>query len=170
MSSLGDALGYLAFKNPISQAVINTTYSLAKSTSNVVAKTTADTAKMVTNALPLWRLAGGNYNFVRLAGASGAAAVILGAIGSHRTLAIQDKGESKAIFETANRFHFFHSIALMAVPLAKRPVLTGSLMATGTLLFSGVLYYRALSGEKTLSRLAPMGGFCLIVAWLTLLL
>lgn len=92
--------------------------------SNVVTKTTSDTARMVSNALPpLWRLAGKNYHFVRLAGISGAAAVIMGAIGSHRTIAVQDKGESKAIFETANRFHFFHSIALMAVPLAKRPIL-----------------------------------------------
>ncbi|XP_055904475.1 transmembrane protein 256 homolog isoform X2 [Eupeodes corollae] len=169
MSSLNDALGYLVFRNPVSQAVINSTYSLAKTTSNAVAKTTADTAKMVSNALPLWRLAGKNYNFIRLAGISGASAVILGAIGSHRTAAVQDKGESKAIFDTANRFHFFHSIALMAVPLARRPLLTGSLMVTGTMLFSGILYYRALSGDKALSRLAPMGGFCLIVAWLTLL-
>lgn len=38
-------------------------------------------------------------------------------------------------------YHFFHSIALLATPLAKRPYLTGSLMVAGTLLFSGTCYY-----------------------------
>lgn len=70
---------------------------------------------------PLWKLAGHNYNYVRLAGLSGASAVVLGAIGSHH-LNIQDKPELRNVFETANRFHFFHSIALLGMPLAKYPL------------------------------------------------
>lgn len=69
---------------------------------------------------PLWKLAGRNYNFVRIAGLSGAAAVILGALGSH---SLQDKTEARTIFETANRFHFFHSLAILGLPLTKRPLL-----------------------------------------------
>lgn len=76
--------------------------------------------------LNLWEIAGSNYNFVRLAGLSGATAVIMGAYGKHYLVKIIDpkeQMESKAVFETANRFHFLHSFALLAMPLARRPVL-----------------------------------------------
>lgn len=141
---------------------------------------------------PLWKLAGRNHYFVRLAGLSGASAVILGAIGSHKLHPTHEKDETKTIFETANRFHFFHSLALLSVPLARYPAIvrnlsncrhiyayinfelfllkTGGLLLVGTLLFSGTLYYRAFTGDKQYARFAPYGGFCLIVGWLTLLL
>lgn len=149
---------------------------------------------VVTSVMPpLWKLAGRHYNFVRIAGLSGAAAVILGAIGSHH-LNAQEKPELHTIFETANRFHFFHSIALLGMPLAKYPVVvsltvfvhvlkdfhkhfvlflfqSGSLMVIGMSLFSGTLYYRAFTGNKPpFPRMAPIGGTCLIAAWLSLLL
>ena len=51
-------------------------------------------------------------------------AVILGAYGAHRQFKSSDETrDPKAVFETANRYHFFHSIALMAIPLTKRPFL-----------------------------------------------
>ena len=51
-------------------------------------------------------------------------AVILGAYGAHRHFKSSDETrDPKAVFETANRYHFFHSIALIAVPLTKRPFL-----------------------------------------------
>lgn len=70
---------------------------------------------------PLWKLVGRNHHFVRLAGLSGASAVILGAIGSHKLHPAHEKDETKTIFETANRFHFFHSLALLSVPFARYP-------------------------------------------------
>lgn len=70
---------------------------------------------------PLWKLAEGNYIFVRLAGISGASAVILGAVNSHY-VNTQDKPDLRNVFDTANRFHFFHSIALLSMPLAKYPI------------------------------------------------
>lgn len=80
-------------------------------------------SKSLASAMPpLWELAGGNRNFVRLAGLSGAAAVILGAVGSHHSN-FKDNAEMRAIFDTANRFHFFHSIALLGMPLARYPLL-----------------------------------------------
>lgn len=43
-------------------------------------------------------------------------------------------------------------------------------MFVGTALFSGTLYYRAFTGNKPpFARMAPMGGTCLILAWLSLL-
>ena len=74
----------------------------------------------------MWELTGNNYHFVRLAGLSGATAVIMGAYGKHNLTKIHDiheQIEAKAVFETANRFHFLHSFALLAMPLARRPAL-----------------------------------------------
>lgn len=71
---------------------------------------------------PLWQLAQEAGPFVRLAGLSGAAAVILGAMGAHRTFPeTEAKDDLKKIFETANRFHFLHTLALVTVPLCRRP-------------------------------------------------
>lgn len=72
--------------------------------------------------MPLWELAREAGPFVRLAGLSGAAAVVLGAMGAHRTFPeTETKEDLKKIFETANRFHFLHTLALMTVPLCRRP-------------------------------------------------
>lgn len=79
------------------------------------------TKNAVTLLPPMWKLAGNNYSLIRLAGLGGASAVILGAVGSHSSN-IQQKPELRTIFDTANRFHFFHSIAMFAMPLAKYPL------------------------------------------------
>lgn len=71
---------------------------------------------------PLWQLAQEAGPFVRLAGISGAAAVVLGAMGAHRNFPKTDtKEDLRKIFDTANRFHFLHTLALIGVPLAHRP-------------------------------------------------
>jgi len=59
--------------------------------------------------------------FVRLAGLSGASAVALGAYGAHTFTA--ERQEMKRVYDTANFYHFVHSLALFAVPLARRPAL-----------------------------------------------
>lgn len=74
--------------------------------------------------ITMWELVDRNDHFVRLAGLSGATAIIMGAYGKHNLAKIQDiheQLEAKAVFETANRFHFLHSFALFAMPLARRP-------------------------------------------------
>uniref|UniRef100_D3TNC7 Putative small membrane protein n=1 Tax=Glossina morsitans morsitans TaxID=37546 RepID=D3TNC7_GLOMM len=185
--TLGEVLHYIVIGNPVSSALINTTSSLLSKGGGkhfrlnnelekvyipeMPEKIVSTTKQVLTTSYPmLWRLAGRNYNFIRLAGLSGASAVILGAIGSHE-LVLPEKGELRTVFETANRFHFFHSIALLGVPSTKHPVVTGSLMIIGTALFCGALYYRAFTGNKPpYPRLAPLGGSCLIAAWLSLIL
>ncbi|XP_005183228.1 transmembrane protein 256 homolog [Musca domestica] len=170
--TITDGLHYIAVGNPLSKAVIGTTSSLFRANSAGLSSSNSQTmSKNLVKALPtLWELSGRNHNFVRLAGLSGAAAVILGAVGSHHAK-FKDNAEMRAIFDTANRFHFFHSIALLGVPLAKYPMVSGALMVLGTALFSGCLYYRAFTGNKPpFARMAPMGGTCLIVAWLSFML
>lgn len=77
--------------------------------------------------MPLWELAQEAGPFVRLAGLSGAAAVVLGAMGAHRTFPeTETKEDLRKIFETSNRFHFLHTLALMTVPLCRRPYIVSS--------------------------------------------
>lgn len=76
----------------------------------------------------------------------------------------------KAVFETANKYHFLHSLALIGVPFARKSGLTGYLFLTGTLIFSGSCYYYAITDNKSVSQFAPYGGMTLILAWLSLAL
>lgn len=76
--------------------------------------------------------------YIRLAGFSGVLAVMIGAYGAHckyrhsvvafpdfffvlAKLMKSDSEERKRIFETANRYHFIHTLALLAVPLSRHP-------------------------------------------------
>ncbi|XP_039745158.1 transmembrane protein 256 homolog [Pararge aegeria] len=121
--------------------------------------------------MPLWELAQEAGPFVRLAGLSGATAVVLGAMGAHRTFPETDNKEDlKKIFETANRFHFLHTLALMTVPLCKRPYIAGTFFIAGMGLFCGTCYYHAFTGERALRRLTPVGGSCLILGWIAMVL
>jgi len=106
--------------------------------------------------------------FVRLAGLSGAAAVALGAYGAHSFP--PEKQEMKRVYDTANFYHFVHTMALFAIPLSSRPALSGSLMIGGMTVFCGTIYYHALTEEKALRKYTPYGGVMLIMAWLTLVL
>ncbi|XP_055375267.1 transmembrane protein 256 homolog [Condylostylus longicornis] len=176
MNNVNDSLHYIFVSNPVSQNILSAAGGLARkagiissSTETIAKKTQEATNIAMSKALPLWKLAGKNLYMIRLAGLSGATAVILGAYGSHRHYN-EDKGESKAVFEVGNRFHFFHSIALMAVPMCRQPVLTGCLIIAGTLLFSGPCYYKAFTGKTQFSKVAPIGGCCLILAWLSMMI
>ncbi|KAL3207653.1 hypothetical protein MRX96_010125 [Rhipicephalus microplus] len=88
--------------------------------------------------------------FVRLAGLSGALAVALGAYGAHALFKRDDVPEElKEAYDRANHYHFLHTLALLGVPLTRRPALVGSLLLVGMGLFCGSL---------------------LILAWLSILL
>ena len=93
----------------------------------------------------------------------------LGAYGAH-SLAGQDVAQDRLkAFEVANRlgillhppkipncysfrYHLIHSVALLALPLASKPRLSGSLMLGGMALFCGTCYYHALTGALPLRR------------------
>ncbi|XP_014773720.1 transmembrane protein 256 homolog [Octopus bimaculoides] len=105
-------------------------------------------------------------NFVRLAGISGALAVGMAAIGAHVIHAKSKNTELKQVFDTGNSMHLLHSVALLTVPLTRRPNLTGYLLTTGMLLFSGTCYYHALTDDKRLRIFTPYGGMFLILGWI----
>lgn len=108
--------------------------------------------------------------FIRFAGISGAIAVALGAYGSHVFRHKDVDPKLKDTFEIANKYHFIHTLALLAVPFARKPVLSGALMTTGIVLFCGSCYYHAITSNMAIRKVTPYGGFLLIFAWASLAL
>ncbi|XP_026830801.1 transmembrane protein 256-like [Ooceraea biroi] len=121
--------------------------------------------------VPLWKLAAASGPYVKLAALSGATAVILGALGSHKHYAKDEIGqEQRRIFETANRYHFIHTLALLGLPLCRVPALSAIFMLSGIMLFCGSCYYTAFTYDRRFSATTPIGGFCLILGWCSMLL
>ncbi len=106
-------------------------------------------------------------------GLSGAMSVGTGAYASH---GLKDKPESyRAVFETASRYQMIHSAMLAATPaicgkgtLSSR--IAGTCFASGIVLFSGSCYAVGLTEDRSLGKLAPVGGFALIGGWLSLII
>ncbi|WP_372748394.1 DUF423 domain-containing protein [Litorivivens sp.] len=105
---------------------------------------------------------------------SGFLAVALGAFGAH-ALKQRLTADMLAVYDTAVQYHFYHTLALIAVALLAVYGVQGAwlkasgwLFLVGTLLFSGSLYALALSGIKMLGAITPLGGLCFLAAWLCL--
>ena len=103
-----------------------------------------------------------------------AAAVALGAFGAHAFKA-RLAPESFAVYQTAVQYHFWHALGLLGVgmlmaqwPTAHGLVWAAWLLIVGLLLFSGSLYLLALTGERWLGALTPIGGVAFVAAWLVL--
>ncbi|KAJ8246844.1 hypothetical protein GJAV_G00256010 [Gymnothorax javanicus] len=101
----------------------------------------------------------------RLAGVSGALAVAAGAYGAHGFRRSDRDDYLKELYETANKYHFFHSLALLGAARCRKPALAGGLLTAGMGLFCGALYHQALTGDPSFSKLAPYGGTMLIAGW-----
>ncbi|MDX2003065.1 MAG: DUF423 domain-containing protein [Chitinophagales bacterium] len=104
-------------------------------------------------------------------------AVALGAFGAHG-LKPHFIEEGHAWWETANRYHFYHTFAILLAGLVaqqyKLPVTAGYLFLAGVLLFSGSLYLMSLSHLLGISRsilgpITPLGGLCFLAGWACLL-
>lgn len=114
----------------------------------------------------MWSRVGSN--FVRVGGLSGALAVSLGAYGAHMFHPDKEHQELKHVFDIGNNIHLVHSAALLAIPMTRRPVLAGSLLSVGTLIFCGSCYYHAITGDKSIRWITPYGGMLLIIGWITI--
>lgn len=109
--------------------------------------------------------------FIALGSLSALAAVALGAFGAH-ALKARLTPEVLAVWQTGVQYHFYHSLGLVLVGLAFFHLpggaalrASGWLMAAGIVLFSGSLYALALSGQKWLGAVAPVGGTAFLLAW-----
>ncbi|XP_048372348.1 transmembrane protein 256 isoform X1 [Sphaerodactylus townsendi] len=103
--------------------------------------------------------------FRRLGALSGAAAVGAAAYGAHGFRRSDRDDYLKELFETANQYHFLHSLALLAVPHCRYPMVAGTILSSGMGMFCGTFYYHALTGDSTFTKMAPVGGTLLILGW-----
>ena len=116
--------------------------------------------------------------FIRLGALSGASAVALGAIGAHKLKKEYQKlPQEKAahltdMFDRANKYHFINSTMMIVGSIvAKYPLVSCSLFLGSLVMFSGPLYYQAFTTEySSFNKLAPFGGTCAILGWLSLVL
>lgn len=95
----------------------------------------------------------------------------LGAFGAHAlktTLVAHGKVD---VFELAVRYQFYHALVLLFVGLYQTRLLRAPaiLFLLGTLMFSGSLYYLALTNSTALVFVTPVGGTLLLAGWGTLL-
>lgn len=109
--------------------------------------------------------------FITLAACSGMLAVGFGAFGAH---ALKNRLDDYAmgVFQTAVQYHFYHSLALLAVgvialsqPQTALLRSSGWLFLLGILVFSGSLYCLAMTGVRWLGAVTPLGGLAFIAGW-----
>ena len=101
--------------------------------------------------------------------------VAAGAFGAH-LLKSKISSELLNIFEVAVRYQMYHALALLGLGMLLNVVpslwltLAGGLFIGGTAIFSGSLYLLIFSGIRAWGAVTPIGGFLLILGWLSLLL
>jgi len=100
--------------------------------------------------------------------------VALGAFAAHG-LKARLEPELLAIFETGVRYQLYHAFALLAAAWGYTRWqnrwfgIAGGAFAAGILVFSGSLYLLALTGERWLGAITPLGGLAFLAGWLCLL-
>jgi uncharacterized membrane protein YgdD (TMEM256/DUF423 family) len=101
-------------------------------------------------------------------------AVVLGAFAAH-ALKLRLSQDMLNIFETAVRYHMYHSLGLLAVawatsrwPQSSAP-LAGWSFIFGIIVFSGSLYILSLTGIRWLGAITPIGGVAFLIGWAILL-
>jgi len=109
-----------------------------------------------------------------IASALRAVAVMLGAFGAHSFKSILEANGTLETFNTAVKYHFFHTLAMILVALlmdkyaSKLLEYSAISMLAGIVLFSGSLYILALSGVTKWGAVAPFGGLAFIIGWIML--
>jgi uncharacterized membrane protein YgdD (TMEM256/DUF423 family) len=104
-----------------------------------------------------------------------ALAVILGAFGAHGLRGRLD-AYSMNVYEKAVFYHFIHALGILVVSVLPRtgtfPESSAStvcaVLLVGIVIFSGSLYLLAVTGNRILGAITPVGGVAFIVGWLLL--
>ncbi len=97
-------------------------------------------------------------------------AVLTGAFGAHGLEKILDAYGQK-VWGTAVTYHMIHALALVALGLLERQsqtklIFSHTAFGIGILLFSGSLYVLALTGQRWLGAITPLGGTAFLLGWL----
>lgn len=111
-----------------------------------------------------------------LTGLAGFTAVAMGAFGAH-ALRNHLTPEATAVYQTGTLYHLIHAVALFGAALlareeasARLALWAGYAFATGIVIFSGSLYVLAISGQKWLGAVTPIGGVAFLAGWVLILM
>ncbi|ELR71823.1 hypothetical protein C900_02198 [Fulvivirga imtechensis AK7] len=116
----------------------------------------------------------GAKNTLIIAGVFGALAVAIGAFGAHGLKELLVENGRLDTFETAVKYHFYHTLALLALGLlmmrfhSKLFLYAAGFMMLGIVIFSGSLYILCLTNMTFLGAITPLGGLAFICGWLFL--
>ncbi len=92
--------------------------------------------------------------------------IVLGAFGTHglrETLGARELGW----WETGVQYQMWQALGLVALgALPLRMGLPAAMIGAGALVFSGSLYAMALTDERWLGAVTPLGGLLMILGWL----
>ena len=107
----------------------------------------------------------------------GCLAVMLGAFGAHSLKPKLEAAGTLDAFEIAVRYQFYHALTLLFAGILMKLKPGSGIMrwaslswTAGIVLFSGSLYYMALTSSTSLVLLTPLGGLMFIAGWVLLLL
>ena len=109
--------------------------------------------------------------FIIIGGISGMLSVMIGAFGAHALQSTLTENQRLDTFETAVKYQFYHSLALILLGLLmvqfqhKAFNVAGYGFIAGILIFSGSLYILSLSGITKLGAITPFGGLAFIIGW-----
>jgi len=114
--------------------------------------------------------------YLLLAAINGFVAVALGAFGAHG-LKQRLSADMLAVYQTGVQYHFYHTLALLAVAVlmlsgAQQNLLrwSGALFVLGIVIFSGSLYLLSVTGTRWLGAITPLGGVAFLAGWIVLAL
>ncbi|MBV6645137.1 MAG: DUF423 domain-containing protein [Cyclobacteriaceae bacterium] len=109
-----------------------------------------------------------NKKTLSLAAISGVVAVSLGAFGAHALEQTLIKNEKLHAFDTANKYHFYHTLTLLFMSFLtenKYFIWAKNSFTVGIGLFSGSLYLLSVTNLWWFGPITPAGGVLLIAGW-----
>jgi len=118
-----------------------------------------------------------NTRYIKLAAVLGFLAVAIGAFGAHGLEPILTKYSRLETFETAVKYHFYHTFAILIVGVLltveqenKKLVYSVYSFLAGIVIFSGSLYFMSLTNITWLGAVTPLGGLAFMLGWIFLFL
>lgn len=111
---------------------------------------------------------------VKIGALLGAISVMIGAFGAHGLEEVLRENSRLDTFETAVKYQFYHTLALILVGFlmktntSKYLAWAANFFILGVLIFSGSLYVLSITNYTVLGAITPIGGLFFIFGWLAL--
>ena len=109
--------------------------------------------------------------FLLLSSILGILSVAIGAFGAHGLRKLLEANGRQETFETAVKYQFYHTLALLLLGILLQTMAhkslewAGWLFLAGILIFSGSLYALCLTNVTKWGAVTPIGGLFLIAGW-----